>query len=169
MITEAAYWADRSSKYRHLWTEEIQKSGARTVALVNRLLAYAELDGIIRDAVNGWRPPEVNEATPGASPISKHLIALAGDVGDNAAHGTGARALAQWCVNNKARLVECGLWMEDPRWCAKWNDKTQRFDYWCHFQIVPPNSGKRIYIPSTKPPTAPALDGQGPLPGRLKI
>ncbi len=170
MITLIQYWMGRDSKYRGEWTEEIQANGAETVERVNKLLALAEADGIVRDVVaSGWRPAAVNEATSNSAAFSKHLFAMAGDVGDNAHESACDRALAQWCIINKQKLVLCELWMEDPRWCAKWNEKIQRWDYWCHFQTVPPGSGKRIYIPSMKPPAAPALIGQDDLPFRVRV
>lgn len=154
MIDIVAYWMGRDSKYRGEWTEEIQANGAETVEQVNKLLAFAEANGIVRDGVaSGWRPAAVNDATSNSAALSKHLFALACDVRDE------NRALAQWCVSNKAKLVLCELWMEDPRWTPAW----------VHLQVVPPGSGKRIYIPSTKPPLAPALEGQSELSFRVKI
>jgi len=61
-------------------------------------------------------------------------------------------------VKNTAVMVECGLWAEDFRWTPTW----------VHLQRIPPKSGKRIYIPSNSPPKAPALEGQKPLPERIR-
>lgn len=165
MITLTGYWKDRESRYRMECTGEIRANAAKTVDAWNKLLQmFFESTGIILDMVtSGWRPKSINDATANAAKGSNHLLALAGDVADP------DRALAQWCVSNPDKLVECGIWIEDPRWCAKWNEKTQQWDFWVHGQIVPPKSGKRIYIPSLKPPTAPALVGQNDVPVRLKI
>ena len=62
---------------------------------------------------------------------SSHLYGCAVDIAD--ADGK----LKKWCVANKAKLVECGLWMEDPA-----STKT-----WCHLSSYMPKSGKRIFIP----------------------
>src|SRR3989304_1380665 len=154
MITMVSYWNDRDSRYRSEGTKTTQKNARRTVEQINRLLAVFEEDtGIIRDACNsGWRPKSVNDATANASKNSKHLTAEAGDISDP------DRALAQWCVKNTAVMVECGLWAEDFRWTPTW----------VHLQRIPPKSGKRIYIPSNTPPKAPALEGQKPLPERIR-
>lgn len=152
MITEHSYWMDRDSRYRLEWTDTIKWAGRATVVAVNKLLAMAEVDGIVRDTVSsGWRPQSVNDATANAAKTSKHLTAEACDILDP------DRKLAQWCVNNPNKLAECGVWMEDPRWTPTW----------AHLQCVPPKSGKRIYIPSSAPPKAPALEGQKPLPERI--
>ena len=149
MITEHAYWMDRDSLYRLEWTELIQKNGRKTAASVNKLLAMAEADGIIRSAVtSGWRPASVNDATANAAKSSKHLLALACDIADP------GRGLAAWCITHQNELAACGLWMEDPRWT----------DGWVHLQIVPPASGKRVFIPNSNQPKLPALPGQKRLP-----
>jgi hypothetical protein len=153
VIQEHAYWMDRDSRYRLEWTESIQANGKATVTAVNKLLALAEADGIVRDTVSsGWRPQSVNDATKNAGKTSKHITAQACDIFDP------DRALAQWCVNHPDRLAECGLWCEDFRWTPTW----------VHFQRVPPKSGKRIFIPSSAPPKAPALEGQKPIPDRIR-
>lgn len=63
---------------------------------------------------------------------SKHLIGAAVDISDPAPN-----ALQTWCKENVKLLEEAGLWMES-------------FDHtptWIHFQIFPPKSGKRWFIP----------------------
>jgi uncharacterized protein YcbK (DUF882 family) len=62
---------------------------------------------------------------------SKHLAGAAADVFD--ADG----ALAKWVSENLDRVATIGLWMED-------------FGHtkgWVHFQMMPPASGKRVFIP----------------------
>jgi len=97
----------------------------------------------------GYRLPD---STTGA-PSSTHREANAVDVYDP------QRTLAAWCVANPDRLAAHGLWCEDFRWTP----------VWCHFQRVPPRSGKRIYIPSISRPLAPALPGQKPMPFEVKV
>ena len=154
MITMVAYWNDRGSRYRSECTEIIQQNARKTVEQINRLLAVFEEEMLVsRDVCNsGWRPKTVNDATANTSKFSKHLTADAADISDP------DRALAQWCVKNTAVMVECGLWAEDFRWTPTW----------VHLQRIPPKSGKRIYIPSNTPPKAPALEGQKPLPERIR-
>lgn len=62
---------------------------------------------------------------------SSHLYGCAVDIAD--ADGK----LKAWCVANKGKLVECGLWMEDPA-----STKT-----WCHLQSYAPKSMNRIFKP----------------------
>ncbi len=62
---------------------------------------------------------------------SSHLYGAAVDIAD--ADGK----LKKWCIENKGKLVECGLWMESPEYTKSW----------CHLSIYMPNSGKRIFIP----------------------
>lgn len=62
---------------------------------------------------------------------SSHLYGCAVDISD--ADGK----LKAWCVANKAKLVECGLWMENP-------DKTPK---WIHLQSYAPKSMNRIFNP----------------------
>lgn len=155
MIDLHSYWLDRDTKYRLECTGAIRDNALKTVAATRKLLTLAEAEtGLVWDTVtSGWRPKSVNDATANAAKGSNHLLALAVDIGDP------DRTLAQWCVSNPDKLAECGIWIEDPRFTATW----------LHAQIVQPKSGKRIYIPSTKPPTAPALIGQKPIPVGLKL
>lgn len=101
----------------------------------------------------GYRTPD--SRTGGAS--SSHRSARGVDIYDP------FRTLAQWCVKNKETLAKLGLYCEDFRWT----------NGWCHFQSVPPGSGKRIYIPyadwKKHPPTEPALEGQDKLPFVVKV
>lgn len=66
---------------------------------------------------------------------SSHLYGAAVDIADP----TGA--LAKWLVANKSKLVECGLWMEDP-------DSTHgKNGNWTHLQTYAPKSMSRIFKP----------------------
>ena len=62
---------------------------------------------------------------------SAHLYGCAVDIAD--ADGK----LKEWCVANKNKLVECGLWMEDP----------EATKSWCHLSTYIPKSGNRIFKP----------------------
>ena len=62
---------------------------------------------------------------------SAHVKAAACDIADP--HG----ALDSWCLANLDALTECGLYLEDP-------SKTPR---WTHLQVLPPKSGKRVFLP----------------------
>ena len=65
------------------------------------------------------------------APKSRHLTGEACDILDS------DKALQKWCLENINLLEEFGLWCED--FSATPN--------WAHFQIVPPRSGNRFFIP----------------------
>lgn len=157
LIALEQYWMGRDAKYPAELTAEIRYNAARLVGKVNNLLAMAEADGVVpgvdqatQTAVSsGWRPPGVNDRTANAASGSKHLDGRAVDLQD-----TPHRDLARWCLANLDALQDTGLWMEDPRW-------TGGADPWVHLQLVPPGSGKRVFIPNVLPPMAAALVEQG--------
>lgn len=62
---------------------------------------------------------------------SSHLYGCAVDVVDSAGE------LAKWVKANKKKLVDCGLWIENPD-CTKG---------WVHFQSYAPKSFSRIFNP----------------------
>jgi uncharacterized protein YcbK (DUF882 family) len=63
--------------------------------------------------------------------LSRHLFGAACDIFDP------NKELGRWCLENESVLVKIGLWCEHP-------DYTRN---WVHFQIIPPMSGKRFFIP----------------------
>jgi len=71
---------------------------------------------------------------------SKHIIGAAIDLDDDDA-GT----LWKWVFANRTLLAEIGLWIEHPCWthCDGMS--------WMHFQILPPSSGRRFFVPSPRP------------------
>ena len=138
MITLEQYWMGRDVEYAADLTQEIRANAQVTVDRVNTLLERANA-GSTHTVRSGWRPWTLNAATPGASTTSKHLSGSAVDIADN------DRYLADWCAANQVDLVVAELWCEDFRYTPTW----------VHFQIVPPKSGKRIYIPSLSKPLDP--------------
>jgi len=117
-------------------TDEMKQNAQITVDKVNQLL---DKFGSRRGVNSGYRPAAVNQHVKNAAPNSKHLTCQACDLEDSDGK------LRDWIIANLAVPKEIGLWMEDFRWTPGW----------CHVQIVPPASKKRIYIPSTKPPLNP--------------
>jgi hypothetical protein len=113
-------------------------------ALESRLNKFFEAyTGELRIS-SGYRSPEVNAKLANAGKKSWHLQCAACDFSD--ANGK----LWAYCIQNLKLASDLGLWLEDKRWTPTW----------VHLQIYPPASGKRIFAPSTKPPTAPqAFDG----------
>lgn len=62
---------------------------------------------------------------------SRHLYGEAVDISDP------NKELQIWCKANEKILEQAGLWMEDFSVTPNW----------CHFQCVPPKSGKRWFLP----------------------
>lgn len=62
---------------------------------------------------------------------SNHLAGAACDIWDR------DRTLWNWCIDNMKLLEQVGLWLEDK----------SRTPSWVHFQIYPPASGNRIFLP----------------------
>lgn len=155
IITLDDYWMGRDATYRDQLTCEIIANAQMTVERANALLVLAAADGVEPGINNvtgtyvasGWRPPAINEVTANAAAASKHLLGMAIDIKDQFAR----RAFARWCLTHLANLEEIGLWMEDPQWTPTW----------VHVQIVPPGSGRRVYVPSAAPPRVAKLIEQG--------
>ena len=80
---------------------------------------------------SGYRPPEINAATPGSAKHSNHMICLACDFRDLDG------ALDDFCSNNTDVLERCGLYLEHPSSTPNW----------CHLQAISPRSGNRIFKP----------------------
>ena len=117
------------------------RSNADTLLLrVNKLLeGYT---GTVQVS-SGYRPPSLNQAVGGAS-LSWHQQCAAIDLVDTDG------SLWEHCLKNLELCADLGLWLEDKRWTPTW----------VHLQIYPPGSGRRIFVPNTKPPAAPrAFDG----------
>jgi len=156
MITIDQYFQDKDRRDVHVL------NARNLLGKVNTLLSKS-------DAYKYWIDPDTDTQISGAkggsgdggyraynsntgAPSSAHKSGLGIDIYDP------ERILAQWCVNNQDELDRNGLYCEDFRWTPGW----------CHFQSIPPKSGHRIYIPSMKPPLAPALNGQKTIPERIR-
>jgi hypothetical protein len=154
MITLGEYWMGRNNTHPADLTEEITSNATLLLERVNRLLQLADTEDVgpgIDAATgtfvaSGWRPPSVNDATSNAAQASRHITGRAIDLRDHSPD----RALARWCLRNRAQLEAIGLWMEDPQWTPSW----------VHLQCVPPGSGRRVYVPSSKPALVAALPEQ---------
>lgn len=138
-------------------TPEIIEDAAETVGVVNELLAEAEADGIEpaideltgTHVASGWRPPAINDRTANAAKgTSTHLTALGVDLEDH-----DDRRLARWCIANLWQLEKLGLFMEDPRFTGG----RVNSDPWCHLQRRAPSSRRRVFVPSSAPPTDPGF------------
>lgn len=147
-ITLPAYWMGRDTKYPRELTYEIISNAKVTVERANTLLQhFADDTGIeIAGIASGWRPVGVNAATANAAAGSRHITAEAIDLRD-----TAHRDLARWSLLHLDLLEDVGMWMEDPQWTPTW----------VHWQIQPPGSRHRVYVPSSKPAIVAKLVEQG--------
>lgn len=97
---------------------------------------------------DGYR--RIEDLPSNAARKSKHLFGQAIDLDDDHTH-----FLWNWTKDNLQLMKDIGLWMEDPRWTHG------KIGTWMHYQIVPPASGNRIYVPSLATPSAPDIwDGK---------
>ncbi|MPZ45537.1 MAG: hypothetical protein GEV05_19530 [Betaproteobacteria bacterium] len=127
-ITLAEYFMGRDAEHGSELTEQLMRNADAMVTRANMLLERA----CVACAVNsGWRPRAVNTQVPNASPRSRHLTCEAIDLADP------DDRLDAWCMRNLEVLEAIGLWLEHP-------DATPG---WCHVQIVPPRSGRRVFEP----------------------
>lgn len=141
MITITDFFMGRRELYPLAMSPAIEREAFRTVDLANKLLAQAQTYGVevhINPSTNspvssGWRPPEVNAATPGAAVKSKHMTGQAIDIYDPSGD------LDEWLLTGEgqAAMVALGLWQEHP----------SATKGWAHVQTVPPNSGRRTFFP----------------------
>lgn len=141
MITIADYFMGRREKYPLALTPDIEREALRTVDLANKLLTQAQTYGVTVDihpvnkspVSSGWRPPEVNAATPNAAAKSKHMTGQAIDIYDPDGD------LDEWLMTGEgqAALVALGLWHEHPAATRGW----------AHVQTIPPRSGRRTFFP----------------------
>lgn len=126
MINLSDYLMGRTRDYP--LSDEQRTNALETVQRVNSLLVAFGEDRAVR---SGWRPPEINSATPNAAPRSKHMTCQACDLDD--VEGD----LDEWCLENQSELERIGLWLEHPSATKSW----------CHVQTIPPKSGKRVFYP----------------------
>ena len=134
MITLQDYWMGRDRTFSSSLTADIVRNAEETVKRANLLLAefrFDTHDAEIRKVNSGWRPPEVNERTPGAALRSKHMTGQAIDIADPEGE------LDEWCLAHLQTLERMGLWLEHP----------SATKGWCHVQIVAPRSGNRVFYP----------------------
>lgn len=139
MITLQDYYLGRDITHGHLLGSDLRANAARTVEAANALLARAKAAGVTLERngrghmVNsGWRPPDINSSTPGAALRSLHMQCLAIDIADPDGD------LDEWCLANAdTALRDLALWLEHPAATKGW----------CHVQLQPPRSGRRIFYP----------------------
>lgn len=114
-------------------------AGTSLVEKINHLLGLLAGDGVNLEisprtgslVSSGYRPQNINANTPGAAPKSKHISLQACDLYDPEGE------IDDWCMENLEVLEQIGLWMEHP----------SATKGWCHIQVVPPRSRRRVFYP----------------------
>ena len=135
-LTKEDLLMGRDKQYPADYTQEISDNLDKLLIIINKIQqAY----GIKFVVDSGWRSPAINANTPGAAPMSTHMRGLAVDIADHDG------AIMRWVLANLQLMKDLGVFFEDWRWCPTWT----------HFQIVPPKSGNRVYIPSKDAALAP--------------
>lgn len=132
MITSEDFMMGRNKIYPP--SEAMLKNAEETIYRTNLLLSLyyqANQDAERTKVTSGYRPAIINAATPNAAPRSKHITCEAVDLADPEGE------LDDWCMDNGKALEQVGLWQEHP----------SATKGWCHLQIVPPKSGRRVFYP----------------------
>lgn len=106
--------------------------------LIHAMNMLRALYGKPMKVTSGYRPMAANLAA-GGSKRSNHMVCLAVDVHDP--NGD----LRAFVLKHLDALKHLGLYCEDFRWTPTW----------VHFQVVPPASGRRIFVPDASEPKAP--------------
>lgn len=96
--------------------------------LVN-LNKFRQIYGKPMTVSSGYRPGKFNTLAGGA-PNSSHVTCQAADFHDPDG------VLDKFCVDNQDILAQCGLYLESP----------VNTPGWCHLQIRPPASGRRVFL-----------------------
>lgn len=120
--------AKELNPHNYATTEE---QAANLAVLLDKMNQIRVLYGKPMTITSGLRSEEDQERINPSAPKSKHLMGQACDVLD----GTGD--LKKWVKANVSALESIGLWCED----------FASTPTWAHFQIVPPKSGNRFFIP----------------------
>jgi hypothetical protein len=116
--------------------EQFEKDAKKVIARASEMLSRI---GYTKKPVitSGWRPVEHNKAI-GGSTNSRHCFCQAIDLWDP------DEAIGKGSVLNLEAMTEIGLWMES---LVKTHESKDPKGKWVHWQIVPPRSGNRIFLP----------------------
>lgn len=109
---------DKNLALLHQRMNELRAIWAKPMIITSGLRSEEQQQQLIKDGKSTAR-------------VSKHLSGNACDVLDKDG------SLGKFCLENEAVLSRIGLWCEHP-------DHTKG---WVHFQVMPPMSGKRFFIP----------------------
>ena len=142
MISKSEVLMGRDIKYPIDYTQEVSDNIDKILIPLNIVRKrYAKPMYVS----SGWRPLAINSRLSNAGKKSNHIKGLAVDFRDIDG------ALRKWVVDHIEWLAGLGFYFEDFKWT----------NGWVHFQIVPPGSKRRVYIPNSSPARVPnAWDGK---------
>lgn len=144
LLTREKYLKGRDKFYSKEWTKELSDNTDKTIKIVNDFLTDLGVNWDIKVS-SGWRPAAINQATSGAALTSNHIKCLAVDIVDMAPF-----PLMKLILDNLNIAEKYGVYFEDFNYTPSWT----------HIQIVPPKSGKRIYVPNSNQPSVKKWDGK---------
>lgn len=104
---------------------------ANLLILLERINKVRDAYGVPMIVTSALRSLELQMKVNPSAPKSHHLMGEAVDILDQSGK------LKAWVKANLSLIEEIGLWMED----------FGHTPTWVHFQIVPPRSGNRFFIP----------------------
>jgi hypothetical protein len=114
-------------------TPEQQANFDRLYEAMNKIRVAYGRPMIITSGVRSIEDQKRIDGAAGRKPRlgSKHLQAAACDVWDR------DKKLWLWCLDNLPLLIDAGVYLEDKSATPSW----------VHFQVLPPASGNRIFLP----------------------
>jgi hypothetical protein len=140
-ISKKTYFGNKDKKFANDLTVEVTENVTKLLIAVDKFLANYTKPVIIS---SGWRPKSYNAQIGGAT-SSNHITGLAIDLKDT------DNRLFEYVLQNLELAKELGLYFEHKNWTPTW----------VHIQLIAPKSGKRIFIPNSKPALAPDIwDGK---------
>ncbi len=140
MITLADYFMGRDRTHAAILGTDLRANAGRTVESANALLVLAKGAGVPLEpnpatgsiVSSGWRPADINAATPGAAARSLHMTCEAIDLFDPDG------LVDDWLLANADTVLrDLALWLEHPAATKGW----------AHVQLRPPRSGRRVFYP----------------------
>lgn len=119
-------------------TAEVITNGKNLIDKVNRLLKDLGISQVV--VSSGFRPSEVNGATPNAAKKSLHMTGQAIDIEDTKDQYIAKLVQSKEEASKKGFLVNYGLWLEHP-------DNTKGANSnWAHFDCSTSRANRKVRV-----------------------
>lgn len=135
LITRDNYLKQRDITYHKEWNKKLEKTMDDTIQQINDFLKEIHFFDV--EVVSGWRPQQLNDSIKNAATQSKHLTCQAVDLLDLKPF-----PLMHAILENLIAAEVHGVYFEDFSYTPSW----------VHIQVVPPKSGRRVFVPNSNPP-----------------